>query len=158
VAEIERIEPRPDENLALHYTDGSTKTYAADRARVELRTGAETEFESPFSATVSGDQLRFSNTNGERSYPLRELDELELESDAPDRPWVIAAATLGAGLLGAAIGAGTQSCNDEWGCTGPAVAGFGGFLIGVPVGLTLSIPLSASLSPERAPRSPSVDP
>ena len=158
VAEVERIEPLADEKLAVRYTDGTSQTFAADRARVELRTGTETAFDAPLSASVNGEQLRVSDANSEQSYALREVDEFELESDAPERPWVIAAATLGAGLLGAAIGAGTQSCNDEWGCTGPAVAGFGGFLIGVPVGLTLSIPLSASLSPEREPRTPSVDP
>lgn len=165
VTEVERIEPLADEKLAVRYTDGTSKTFAADRARIELCTGAETELELPLSASVSQEQLRISDAYSEQSYALREIDELELESDAPDRPWVIAAATLGAGLMGAAIGAGTQSCNDEWGCTGPAVAGFGGFLIGIPVGLAVSIPLSASLSPERKlePRwgdteSPSTDP
>ncbi len=45
VAEVERIEPLADEKLAVRYTNGTTETFAADRARVELRTGAETELE-----------------------------------------------------------------------------------------------------------------
>jgi hypothetical protein len=158
VAEVEHIEPLSDEKLAIRYTDGTTKTYAADRAHVELRTGGKSEFEAPLSATVRADHMRISDANDEQSYLLREIEELELEADAPDRPWVIAAATLGTAAIGAAVGAGTQSCNDEWGCMGPAVAGFGGFLIGIPVGLALSIPLSATLTPERKPRSPPVDP
>jgi hypothetical protein len=165
VAELDRLEPLPDDKLSVRYADGTTETYAADRARVELRSGEQSEFESPLGAHIDHDRLRLVDANGEQHYALRDVEELELEADAPDRPWVIAAFTLGAGLLGGAIGAGTQSCNDEWGCTGPAVAGFGGFLIGVPVGLALSIPLSASLTPERKPGSrwghtetPQVDP
>ena len=150
--EVDLVEPTPEKKLAVRSTDGTTKIYAADRVRVELRTGDESQFEAPLSARVGKDQLGVADANREQSYSLREVDELELEADAPGRPWVIAAATLGTAVFGAALGAGTQSCNDEWGCLGPTMAGLGGFLIGFPVGLALSIPLSATLNPERKPR------
>src|SRR5690606_23631112 len=94
--ELDRIEAHAERKLSVTYSDGTTKIYTADRARITSSGAGEAEIETPFSASVEGKVLRVSHAGEEQRIAVADVNELELEADAPDRPWVIAGVTLGA--------------------------------------------------------------
>jgi len=114
-----------------------------DTVVVEARGGGGQEFERPVRAEQQPGVLVVTDLHTRRGFVLEEVKSVTVWEDAPERLWIIAAASVGAMLLGGFVGAqAAGECYEA--CYGNAFAGVAGAVIGAGVGLGVSIPLTGS--------------
>jgi hypothetical protein len=103
---MQRIEPA-DEGLRVHYANRKPILFEEyDLVRIETRSasgGATDEFAAPMTALVEPKGLRVADSASEKRYAFTDVEAMTVVEHAPERPWIIVAATIGTGILGGII-------------------------------------------------------
>lgn len=157
--DMARLEPAGDTQLVVQGTDGSRRTFR-DYDTVEVTApGADSwEFTKPVSAQQQSGSLVVTDRHTQHVFHLTEVESVTVSKSAPERPWIIAAATVGAMLLGGFVGSELAGECHDLGCYGNALLGLTGGAVGAGLGLGISIPMTGVLGskrtePQRAPTS-----
>jgi len=116
-----------------------------DPNRSEQPSEREFVFDATTRGSLSAPLLRLEDQHSRRVFPLAQVENINLESYSPGRPWLIlAAAGIGA-LAGGLIGSAAAPCNDEGNCMEKAAFALVSMPIGFGVGLAVGFPLTRGL-------------
>ena len=154
---IASIDHVGEARLVVRGTDGSRRVFqsydtveveaAIDGGQRRIR-GPLYEFTRPVVAQAQPGGLVVRDLYTDRGF--QNARAVTVWDQAPERPWIIAAATVAAMLLGGALGyaaAGECHSDADMGCYDNAIYTGIGTLVGAGVGLGVSIPLTGSLHP-----------
>ncbi len=150
--DVTQIVPEGEETLVVQGADGSQRVYGGyDTVEVEAQGDSRYEFEKPVSAHREPGVLSVDDQYSSRSFRLEEVEAVRVWDYAPERPWIIAGATVGATILGSFVFyqlPGECHPDEEMGCLGNGLFAMLGAGVGFGVGLGVSIPLSGTLHPK----------
>jgi hypothetical protein len=158
VHELTRIEPRGERGLTVHRAGTQPLIFDSyDTVKIETPDDTGYAFERPVSARLEPGLLVVKDAHAERRFALEEVEAIEVSEHAPDRPWIIAGATVGAMVLGGALGYASVSCGEgeDFCGLGRGAAMLVGMTLGTGLGLGISIPVTSGLGSDPSSRRPS---